>query len=56
MKDKLRVAFHAFLAAITSPEAVKLQRGLATLVVTRVLIAVGASVGLVELVTKIIGG
>lgn len=56
MRDKFRVAFRAFLAAITSPEAVKLERGLAAFVAVRIAIALGASVGFVELVDKIIGG
>lgn len=56
MRNKFRVAFRAFLAAITSPEAVKLERGLAAFIVVRVLIAVGASAGLVELARNVIGG
>lgn len=50
MKVKLRRAGSAALAAITSPEAVKAEKSIAVLVTLRVLQAVGASAGLVELV------
>ena len=45
-------AAHAFLAAVTSPEAVKQEKNLAVLIVTRVALAVGASASLVSLVGK----
>lgn len=50
MKAKLKIAAKAFLAAITSPTVVKAEEGIAILVITRVLQAVGASAGLVVLV------
>lgn len=56
MKDTLRAVARAVVAALTSPEAVKLERGLLTLVVVRVLLAVGASASLVEFVKSLIGG
>lgn len=45
----------SFLAAITSPEAVKAEKSLLVLVVTRLLLAAGATTGLVELITKVSG-
>ena len=55
MKAKLKTAAKAFLAAITSPEAVKLEKGLGVLVATRILLAVGASASLIELVKHLAG-
>lgn len=46
----------AFIAAVTSPSAVAQERSLAVFIVTRVLLASGASYGIVELVAKIVGG
>lgn len=54
-KRKLHAAGKAFLAAVTSPQVVKAEKAVAVLVITRVLIAVGASAGLIELV-KQLGG
>lgn len=50
MKAKLKTAARAFLAAVTSPKAVKLEKGLGVLVAVRVLQAIGAGAGLVEAV------
>lgn len=51
MKKVLR----AVLAAVTSPEAVKLEGALAVMVLTRVLLAFGATAGLVDLINRIAG-
>jgi hypothetical protein len=40
--QQLKKALNGFLAGITSPEAVKQEKSLALLVVTRVILAVGA--------------
>lgn len=56
MRDKLRVGFRAFLAAVSSPEAVKLERGLAAFVVFRVLLAIGAGASFAQGVKALIGG
>ena len=56
MLEKLRVIGRAFLAAVTSPEAVKLERGVAALVVFRVLLALGATLELAELLKRFVGG
>lgn len=50
MKSTLKVAAKAALAAITSPAAVKMEKGLGVLVAVRVLQAVGAGAGLIALV------
>lgn len=55
MKAKLKTAAKAFLAAITSPAAVKMEKGLGVLVAVRVLQAVGAGAGLIELVKHFAG-
>jgi hypothetical protein len=55
MKATLAKAARAFVAAITSPEAVKQEKSLAVLVVTRVLLAIGAGDALVQLVQKLVG-
>lgn len=55
MKAKLKAALAAFVAAVTSPTAVKAEKSVAVLVVTRVLLSVGASAALVDLIVKIIG-
>ncbi len=49
-------ALAGFLTAITSSAAVTAEKNLAVTVVTGVLVALGASVGLVSLVTSIIQG
>lgn len=46
----------AFLAAITTPTAIKEERSLAALIVFRLLLAVGASTGLVDLIVKAVHG
>jgi hypothetical protein len=56
MRDKLRVVGRAFLAAVTSPEAVTQERGLAALIVFRLLLAVGATAGFAEAVKAVITG
>lgn len=48
--------WHGFLAAVTSPTAVDKERSLAAFVVTRVLLAAGASASLAAVVEKIVGG
>jgi hypothetical protein len=49
-----RVA-RAVVAAVASTDAVKAERSLAALIVVRVLLSLGASVGIVDIVSKIIG-
>lgn len=44
------------VAALTSPEAIKAERSLAAVVVTRLLLAAGAGYGTVELAGKLIHG
>jgi hypothetical protein len=46
-------ALAALVSAVTSPEAIKAEKNLAVLVVARVALAVGASAGLVALITKL---
>ncbi len=46
----------AFIAAVTSPTFITAERNAAVFVVTRVLLAVGASAAVIELVAKIVGG
>jgi len=53
VKDTIKVIGKAALAAFTSPEAVKLEKGLAVLVAVRIALAVGAGAGLVELIQGI---
>lgn len=50
----MKKVVRALVAAFTSPEAVKAEKSLAVLAVTRVLLAVGASASLVELVSKLV--
>lgn len=50
----LKKLWHAFTAAITSPTAVKQEKSLAAFILVRLLLAVGASAGLVALVPKLI--
>lgn len=42
--------WRGFIAAVTSPEAIRQEKSLATLILTRLLIATGAGGGLVELI------
>lgn len=56
MSAKARKAVSAFFAAVTSPEFVKAERNAAVFVATRVLLAVGASTAVIELVAKVVGG
>lgn len=49
----MKKVVRALVAAVTSPEAVKAERSLAVLVATRVLLAIGAGTGLVELISKL---
>jgi hypothetical protein len=52
----LKKVWASFKAAVTSPEAVKQERSLAALVVFRLALAVGASAGLAEFVSKLVHG
>lgn len=52
----LKKIWNGIKAGLTSTEAVKAEKSIATLVVTRVLLAIGASAAFVELAQKIIGG
>lgn len=54
MKKKLAAVWHGLVAAVTSPTAVKQEKSLAALVAGRVLLAAGASAGIVEIVQKLI--
>lgn len=54
LKTILKKVWAGFLTAVTSSAAVKAEKNLAVTVVTGILISVGASVGLIDLVTKII--
>ena len=49
----LRKAWKGFLAAVTSPEAVKAEKSLAVFIAVRVLQAVGAGAGLAALVEQL---
>jgi hypothetical protein len=53
-KGIVKRAWAGFLTAVTSSSAVKAEKNLAVTVVTGVLLAVGASTGLVELVQALI--
>ena len=53
MKQYASRAWRGFLAAVTSTEAVKAEKSLAVLIAVRVLIAVGASDALIQLVQKL---
>lgn len=50
----LKRAWKGFLTAVTSSVAVKEEKNIAVVIVTGVLLSVGATDGLVQLVTKII--
>lgn len=50
MKTLARKAWNGFLAAVTSPTAIEKEKSLAILIAVRVLIAVGASDGLIRIV------
>jgi hypothetical protein len=56
LKAKLKAILNGFLAAVTSPEAVRAERSLAALVIVRVMLAAGASAGLVALIGKLVHG
>lgn len=47
---------HAVTAAVTSPDAVKKEKSLAVFVGVRIALSLGASAGLVEAVSRIVGG
>jgi len=49
----LKKVWKGFLAVVTSLDAVTAEKSLAVLVVTRVLLAIGASASLVELIAKL---
>lgn len=53
-KAVLKRAWAGFLTAITSAVAVKAEKNIAVTVVTGVLVAIGATDGLVQLVTSVI--
>jgi hypothetical protein len=55
MKKFASKAWHGFVAAVTSPEAVKKEKSLAVFIGTRVALSLGASAGAVALVVKILG-
>lgn len=55
MREKLKKVGRAVLAALTTPDAVKAEKYLGVVVAVRVLQAVGASAGLVELVRHLGG-
>lgn len=42
-----------FMAAVTTPEAVKLEKSLGAIIAVRILIALGAGAGIVELVEQL---
>jgi hypothetical protein len=50
-----RKAWRGFLAGVTSTDAVKLEKSLAALIITRVVISLGASAGIADLVTRVLG-
>lgn len=52
VKDSLKKIGTAIAAAFTSPEAVKAEKSLAALVITRLLITLGASAAIVDIVVK----
>lgn len=51
----LKRAYKAFLAAVSSPEAVKQEKSLAVFIAVRVALACGASAGLVMFIEKLAG-
>lgn len=51
-----RKILRGIAAAFTTPDAVKAERSLAAIVVTRLLLALGASGALIVEIQKIIGG
>lgn len=53
MKAHLKAAGRAFLAAVTSRSVVPIEKKLAVFVAVRVLVALGASAGLVAAVSHI---
>lgn len=48
--DFLKRAGRAFVAAVTSPEAVKKEKALAVFIVVRVALALGASASFIQLI------
>lgn len=52
--SKLKQMGRAVVAAVTSPTAVKEEKSLAVLVLTRLLLAAGASEGIVQLVQLVV--
>jgi hypothetical protein len=54
MKVYLRKAWAGLRAGVTTPDAVKAEKAVGVIVATRILIAVGATDALVQLVTKLI--
>lgn len=56
MKKKLNAIWHALVAAVTSPTAVKQERSLAAFIITRLLLAAGATEGVVQIVQKLVNG
>lgn len=55
MKIKLKKAAAAFLAAVTSPDAVKQEKSLTLFVTTRVLLAIGAGDAFLKLAQHLLG-
>lgn len=53
MKTFAKKAWRGFIAAVTSPTAVKHEKSLAVFIAVRVLQAVGASAALVALIEKL---
>ena len=47
-------AVRGLVAALTTPDAVKAEKSLAVIIVARVLLAVGASAGLVTVATDVL--
>lgn len=54
--SRLRQVWNGLVAAVTSPTAVKQERSLAAFIAGRVLLAAGASLGVEQIVVKIISG
>lgn len=55
MKDILKKVGRGVLAGLTSTEAVKAEKSIATLVITRVVISLGGSAITIETILKIAG-
>jgi hypothetical protein len=54
MKAKAKKVGLAVLAAFSTPDAIKAEKSLATIVVVRVLLAIGASAAFVQLAKAVI--